>query len=128
MRPMHFYSCGGKVHDGNSLATAKSATMARQIKGEMDAMLSGVFDMQTNSSEATLWKYGEQSYWLHGEQFKIYYCYKVLSYVCDLHYMLRNANDSTVILKCCEKYKSCQHNYFQVLCTTCQEYSITNGP
>jgi len=43
---------GGKVYFDGSQVIARSATMARQIKGEMDTLLSGVFDMQMDSSEA----------------------------------------------------------------------------
>jgi len=47
-------------------------------------------------------KNGEQSYWHNGEQFKTYHCCNVLSYVCQLSFMVRNANDSAVVSKCCE--------------------------
>jgi len=81
---------GEKVHDGNSLVTARSV-MAKWINWEMDAVLSGAFEMKKNSSEVPYWQKGEQSYWHNGEQSKIYYSYQVLSYLCELCFMIRNA-------------------------------------
>jgi len=87
------------VHDGNPLVTANIATMAREIKRELDAVLSGVFDFWKNPSIVTYWKNGEPSYWPNGEQFKISYWYKVLSYVIS---WLEMQTVAFVILKCCE--------------------------
>jgi len=52
---------GEKVFD-DLLVTAMSATMAKWINREMDAVLAGTSKMQKNLSKATYWKNGEQSY------------------------------------------------------------------
>ncbi len=64
-------------------------------------MLSGTFEMQKNSAEVTYWQNGEQSYCRNGEQFMIYYLCNVLSYVCELCFIVRNANGSLITSKCC---------------------------
>jgi len=64
---------GGKVCDGDSLVIARSATIAKCIKGEMDDMLSDIFDIQKDLIEVTHWKNGEPSYWHKAEQSRTYY-------------------------------------------------------
>ncbi len=88
-----FYSLHGeKVCDDLSV-TATSATMAKRINREMDAVQAGTFEMMKNSSEVPYWKNGEQS--------EIYCLCQVLSYICELCFMVTNPNDSMITFKCC---------------------------
>ncbi len=57
-----YFLHGWKVHDGDSQVIARSVFMAQWIEGEIDALLSGVYDMQMDSSEAAHWENGEPSY------------------------------------------------------------------
>ncbi len=52
--------------------TATSATMAKWISGEIDAALSGTFEIQKHSHGVPCWTNGEQSFWHNAEQFKTF--------------------------------------------------------
>jgi len=91
--------------------TAMSTTMAKWIDREMDTVQSDTVETRKNSSEVPYWQNGEKSYWHNEEQSMICYLFQILSYICELCFMVRNANFQML---------------YSYLC--CQGDSITDAP